>query len=563
MKHIRNYLTLFFAFLAGTAMFASLSIASGTEPQVTSNQDWCNVAFVNVTQRGTYTYDITAEANTETEDRTATLSVTAGSFSASVQVTQTAGDGLIVAQNSYEMPSAGGPLEVTLTTNGDYSYTINDSWITEAEVNKARAMTEYTLHFTVSANHGAERTGIITFTLNDLSETVSIVQEAGQGGQGVSGETPYEIAASLGLGWNLGNQLDAHNNGVAEEGWGNEPTTQALFDRVAAAGFTSVRIPVTWLGKVGAAPDYTIDADYLNRVAEVVGYAENAGLNAIINIHHDGADSQYWLNIKNAATDDAVNEAVKAQLKAMWTQIAERFKDKGNFLVFEAMNEIHDGGWGWGDNRTDGGKQYAVLNEWNQVFVDAVRATGGNNTERYLGVPGYVTNIDLTVENFVLPTDAVRNRLMVAVHFYDPNEFVLEATASEWGHTGDPAKKATWGDEDNVRTQFGKMKSTFIDKGIPAYIGEMGCVHRNDARAESFRLYYLEYVCKAAKDYGLPPFYWDNGSSGSGAETSGLFNHATGEMLNNAEEVIDVMKRGIFTEDESYTLQSVYDGAPQ
>ena len=581
MKHIQIYLTLFFAFLAGTAMFASCSdeeeggfsgetkisvtelAFAKSEPQVTSNQDWCNVAFVNVTQRGTYTYDITAEANTETEDRTATLSVTAGSFSASVQVTQTAGDGLIVAQNSYEMPSAGGPLEVTLTTNGDYSYTINDSWITEAEVNKARAMTEYTLHFTVSANHGAERTGTITFTLNDLSETVSIVQEAGQGGQGVSGETPYEIAASLGLGWNLGNQLDAHNNGVAEEGWGNEPTTQALFDRVAAAGFTSVRIPVTWLGKVGAAPDYTIDADYLNRVAEVVGYAENAGLNAIINIHHDGADSQYWLNIKNAAADETVNEAVKAQLKAMWTQIAERFRDKGNFLVFEAMNEIHDGGWGWGDNRTDGGKQYAVLNEWNQVFVDAVRATGGNNTERYLGVPGYVTNIDLTVENFVLPTDAVQNRLMVAVHFYDPNEFVLEATASEWGHTGDPAKKATWGDEDNVRTQFGKMKSAFIDKGIPAYIGEMGCVHRNDARAESFRLYYLEYVCKAAKDYGLPPFYWDNGSSGSGAETSGLFNHATGEMLNNAEEVIDVMKRGIFTEDESYTLQSVYDGAPQ
>ena len=171
---------------------------------------------------------------------------------------------------------------------------------------------------------------------------------------------------------------------------GNQPTTQALFDQLAASGITSVRIPVTWLGHVGEAPDYTIEADYLNRVAEVVGYAENAGLNAIINIHHDGADSQYWLDIKDAATDDAVNEAVKAQLKAMWTQIAERFRDKGNFLVFEAMNEIHDGAWGWGDNRTDGGKQYAVLNEWNQVFVDAVRATGGNNTERYLGVPGYL-----------------------------------------------------------------------------------------------------------------------------------------------------------------------------
>ena len=511
MRYIRNYLVLFLTFVTGTAMFAScsdeeeggfsgetkisatelafaesggtqtLSIASETEPQVVSNQDWCSVAFANATQRGTYTYDVIAEANTETEARTATLSVTAGSFSASVQVTQEAGD----------VPE-------------------------------------------------------------EPKENI------------VSGENPYEIAASLGLGWNLGNQLDAHNNGVANEtAWGNRATTQALFDQLAASGITSVRIPVTWLGHVGEAPDYTIEADYLNRVAEVVGYAENAGLNAIINIHHDGADSQYWLDIKDAATDDAVNEAVKAQLKAMWTQIAERFKDKGNFLVFEAMNEIHDGGWGWGDNRTDGGKQYAVLNEWNQVFVDAVRATGGNNTERYLGLPGYVTNIDLTVENFVLPTDAVQNRLMVAVHFYDPNEYTLSAKFSEWGHTGDPAHKETWGDEDNVRTQFGKMKSTFIDKGIPAYIGEMGCVHRNDARAESFRLYYLEYVCKAAKDYGLAPFYWDNGGSGSGAETSGLFNHATGEMLNNAAEVIEVMKRAVFSEDASYTLQSVYDAAPQ
>ena len=103
------------------------------------------------------------------------------------------------------------------------------------------------------------------------------------------------------------------------------------------AGFTSVRIPVTWLGYVGEAPDYTIDETYLNRVAEVVGYAESAGLNAIINIHHDGANSQYWLDIKDAATDETVNSAVKAQLAAMWTQIANRFADKGNFLVFEAI----------------------------------------------------------------------------------------------------------------------------------------------------------------------------------------------------------------------------------
>lgn len=372
----------------------------------------------------------------------------------------------------------------------------------------------------------------------------------------ISGETPYEVAASLGLGWNLGNQLDAFRDGVAEEtAWGNDSVTQELFDGLASAGFTTVRIPVTWKGHFGGAPDYAVEPAYMDRVAEVVGYAERAGLNVLVNVHHDGD----WLDIKRAAADEKVNETVKAQLKAIWTQIAVRFRDKGNFLAFEAMNEIHDGGWGWGNNRKDSGRQYAVMNEWNQAFVDAVRATGGNNADRYLGVPAYVTNIDIAVESFVLPEDKADNRLMLAVHFYDPVDFVLNATRSEWGHTGDPAKKASWGDEDNVRAQFGKMKSAFIDKGIPVYIGEMGCVHRSDARAEAFRLYYLEYVCKAAKDYGMAPFYWDNGGSGSGTEMSGLFDRVTGEWLNNGREVVEAMKRGIFTEDKSYTLQWVYE----
>ena len=371
-------------------------------------------------------------------------------------------------------------------------------------------------------------------------------------------------AKSLGLGWNLGNQLDAHNSGVANEtAWGNQKTTQALFDKLAAAGITTVRIPVTWMGHIGDAPGYEIEKAWMDRVAEVVGYAENAGLNAIVNIHHDGADSEYWLSIKDAAQDETKNTAIKTELKAVWTQIAERFKDKGNFLAFESMNEIHDGGWGWGDNRNDGGKQYSILNDWNQVFVDAVRAVGGGNSNRFLGVPGYCTNVALTVSNFKLPTDKVQNRLMVSVHFYDPNEYTLDAKYSEWGHTGAADKKANWGDEDNVKDVFNSLKTTYIDKGIPVYIGEMGCVSRTTDRAESFRKYYLEYVCKAAKEYGLAPVYWDNGGTGSGKEESGLFNHATGDYLNNAAEIVEVMKKAIFTEDTSYTLQSVYDNAPQ
>ena len=231
----------------------------------------------------------------------------------------------------------------------------------------------------------------------------------------------------LGLGWNLGNQMDAHVNGVAmETSWGNRKATQQTFDSLKAVGFTSVRIPVTWLGHIGETPDYTIETAWMDRVAELVDYAENAGLYAIINIHHDGADSRHWLDIKNAAKDEAVNQRVKDQLHAMWTQIANRFKDKGNFLVFEVVNEVHDGKWGYGENRTDGGRQYEVVNEWNQVFVDAVRATGGKNGDRYLGVVGYCTSIDLTIKHFRFPTDKAKNRQLLSVHYYDPVDFTLE-----------------------------------------------------------------------------------------------------------------------------------------
>ena len=86
--------------------------------------------------------------------------------------------------------------------------------------------------------------------------------------------TARTVAERLGLGWNLGNQMDSHINGVASEtGWGNNAATQATFDRISEAGFSSVRIPVTWLGQFGDRPEYTINAEWLDRVAELVGYA--------------------------------------------------------------------------------------------------------------------------------------------------------------------------------------------------------------------------------------------------------------------------------------------------
>lgn len=373
---------------------------------------------------------------------------------------------------------------------------------------------------------------------------------------------PLEFSKSMGMGWNLGNQLDAFANETANETcWGNGKTSQQLFDNLASAGISTVRIPVTWLGKTGKAPDYLIDSAWLDRVAEVVGYAEKAGLKAIINIHHDGG---HWLDIKTAALNPVTNKAVKEQLTAMWTQIANRFSDKGEFLIFESVNEIHDGGWGWGANRNDGGKQYKTLNEWNQAFVDAVRATGGNNASRFLGIPCYCTNPDLAVESsFALPTDPTPDRLMVSVHYYSPTDYTLEDKFKEWGHTAAKDKKDTWGDEDYAVGTFKKLKTKFIDNNIPVYIGEMGAVRRTDPRAEEFRKYYLEYICKAAKDHGLAPIYWDNGSANAGRECSGLINHATGAFLNDGKEIMELMVKAVTSTEPDYTLKSVYDKAPQ
>ena len=384
------------------------------------------------------------------------------------------------------------------------------------------------------------------------------------------------LSEALGLGWNMGNHFDAYYNGSwageqegypGEEAWGGVKVTEATFRGVKAAGFTSVRIPVSWLRMIGDAPDYTIDAAWMDRVYEVVQWARNAGLYVIINTHHDenhGVDNTYqWLDIKNAAHDAALNAAIKEKIKAVWTQIADKFKDCGNWLIMEGFNELNDGGWGWSaDFRANPNLQCGILNEWNQVFVDAVRATGGNNATRWLGVPTYAANPEFE-KYLVLPNDP---KLMVSVHFYDPSDYTIgDAQYSDWGHTGATGKKAQGGDEDHVQSVFGNLKNKYVAKNIPVYIGEFGCSMRakSNARAWAFYLYYMEYIVKAAKEYSLPCFLWDNGAEGVGKEHHAYINHATGDYIGYSKTVIDVMVKARFTTDASYTLQSVYNSAPQ
>ena len=318
--------------------------------------------------------------------------------------------------------------------------------------------------------------------------------------------TSPELLAKLRLGWNLGNSLDVPNG---ETAWGNPMATPELFATVAKAGFTLVRIPVTWAQHLGPPPSYVIDPSWLERVAEVVGFARSAGLYSIINLHHDGADGMKeagWLSLKdaNGKTTEENNVAVRAQFVAVWTQIAKYFANQGEELMFESMNEVHDG-YGKADPR-----HLEIVNDLNQAFVNLVRASGGNNTKRHLIVPGYNTNIDETLKAFKLPIDSAKNRLILSVHCYDPYLYALMGQTHTWGRAS--PNRDDWGQEDYIVAQFDKLKSRYVDQGVPVLIGEYGAVQQDGY--EDYRRYYMEDVTQAAVDRGLVPVYWDNGDRG-------------------------------------------------
>ena len=342
-----------------------------------------------------------------------------------------------------------------------------------------------------------------------------------------------EILKGAVLGWNLGNSLDASGG---ETGWGNPPATLELMKGVAKAGFGLVRIPITWTPHMGDGPDFVIEPAWLARVAEVVDYARAVGIYAVINIHHDGADGNkgtQWIALKDEAGNitDANNAAVKARFIAVWTQIAKHFAGYGEELLFESMNEVHDG---YGPPNP---RYFPIINDLNQEFVKVVRASGGHNGKRHLIVPGYNTHIDHTVAGFKLPADPTPNRLILAVHFYDPYLFTLMAKIHTWGEAS-PGRD-NWGQEDFVVKQFDKLKTTYIDKGIPVFLGEYGAV--NQQGFEDYRRYYMEYVTKVAVERGVLPVYWDNGAQGSGEDKFAIFDRNSGEVLQ--PELLKAMRR--------------------
>jgi len=328
--------------------------------------------------------------------------------------------------------------------------------------------------------------------------------------------TSLQLSKLMGAGWNHGNALEAIGG---ETAWGNPAATQTLFNAVKAAGFRNVRIPVSWKQYADASDN--ISATWLARVAEVVGYAQTAGLYVMINIHWDGG----WMQPTFAA-----QAVANARITKFWTQIANHFKSHDDTLLFAGTNEVMVEG----DYGTPKAEYVAVQNGFNQRFVTAVRATGGNNAVRHLVVQGFNTNIDHTLAFAVMPTDTAKDRLMMEVHYYDPYNFTLneKSTIWQWGAgTTDPKAREAGFDEAWADAQFQKMKTAYVDKGIPVILGEFGAMRRTEyPGAEAYRLAWNKHVARSAWTRGLVPVYWDAGAATEN-HSMGLFNRTTGAQV--------------------------------
>lgn len=352
-----------------------------------------------------------------------------------------------------------------------------------------------------------------------LIPCVGSAEEADAVDNGVmrEGLTALEATRLMGNGINLGNTLEACDNNVGiktntplsyETHWGQPKTTQAMIDGMKAAGFDTIRIPVAWMTNATHLyeGDYTIDADYMDRVEEVVRYARKAGMYVIINDHWDGG----WYGMFGSESAETRALAMEAY-KGMWQQIAERFRDYSDYLIFESANEELGGRFDENSplycsdsvvTYLNDDERYALTNEINQTFVDVVRATGGNNATRFLLIAGYSTDINQTCDDrFQMPKDTVDSKLMVSVHYYDPWSYCgasSAVSATKWGKVSD---------YEYLDQQLAKM-TKFTEAGYGVVIGEYGALPCSDGLKDNTLAYHTAFLDACTK-YDLTNCLWD------------------------------------------------------
>lgn len=337
-----------------------------------------------------------------------------------------------------------------------------------------------------------------------------------------------ELVAEMGMGWNLGNTFDGHTGFTPNETlWQNVTTTKECIKAVHDLGFNTVRIPVTWGTMIDDENGYAIDEAWISRVQDVVDYCVSQDMYAIINIHHDGAEQTGWLRI---ATDDM--DALEEKYAGVWKTIAERFAGYDEHLIFESMNEVR------GEKMTTE-KENEIISNLNQIFVDTVRASGGNNDKRFLVVTGqynYIISVTKEDNGFTLPEDTAKNRIIVSVHDYTP-----------WGFCGQDDMNTTETSLKQLEANKRELKplyDTYTSKGIPVIVGEYGCINKDNA---SERAYYLEGMNRIFAQYGLTGIYWDQGwydRTQTPDYSFAIVDRATGASID--KNVTDAMVRGFY-----------------
>lgn len=343
----------------------------------------------------------------------------------------------------------------------------------------------------------------------------------------------FEYISGMGAGINLGNAFDASDctwltdEMAYESAWCRARTTYAYIDSLCNEGFNVIRIPVSWHNHVDA--DYNISQPWLDRVTEIVDYCLSKDMYVIINVHHD-IDTNYFY------PDSAHLDNTLKYTETVWKQLAEHFKDRSDRLIFECINEPRlkgtDNEWWFASVNSTVQDAFDTMEKANQTFVDTVRATGGNNADRYLMVCGYCDmNNSMVLDSFEFPEDSAENKLIFTVHVYLPYPFVGEVPGT-----------ASFGaaQERENKTVFSSLYDKFVARGIPVIIGEYGCIDKNN---DEDRLAYYEFMGECSALYSIPLIVWDNNefnnTDAAVAETFGLFDRATGNVI--CRELVDAI----------------------
>lgn len=329
------------------------------------------------------------------------------------------------------------------------------------------------------------------------------------------------FASQLQVGWNLGNTFDAFiadddvvGAGLScETSWVGIGTSRDMIDAVKSAGFSTIRIPVSWHNHLDE--DLTIKKRWLDRVQEVVDYAISADLYVILNIHHDNDKSYDYYFYPDSEHKDISEKYIAS----IWGQLAERFKNYDEHLIFESLNEPRLIGTNVEWNLTNAAEcrdACETISYLNQVFVDTVRATGGNNADRYLLVPGYAASVDGALRaEFVVPKDSAENRIMIETHAYSPYDFALQSGG-----------KKVFGDAEKafIDQMFDSLYDRFISQGIPVVMDEFGARNKDNLQD---RIDFTSYYIAKAKSVGIPCVWWDNNCFEGDGEQFGLLERNT------------------------------------